>query len=75
MDMFVNLKTKLFKMMAAKMAERYMKKNFDIDIKINVEKLILKVDDKDCHIELGACIDATKESFNRLVEIYEKEEV
>ena len=75
MDMFVNLKTKLFKMMAAKMAERYMKKNFDIDVKINVEKLILKVDDTDCHIELGACIDATKESFNKLVEIYEKEEV
>ena len=52
-----------------------MKKNFDIDVKINVEKLILKVDDKDCHVEIGACIDATKESFNKLVEIYEKEEV
>ena len=75
MDMFVNLKTRLFKMMAAKMAERYMKKNFNIDVKINVEKFILKVDDKDCHIEVGACVDTTKENFNKLVEIYEKEEV
>ena len=73
--MFVNLKTRLFKMMAAKMAERYMKKNFNIDVKINVEKFILKVDDKDCHIEVGACVDTTKENFNKLVEIYEKEEV
>ena len=75
MDMFVNLKTRLFKKMAGKMAERYMKKNFNIDVKINVEKFILKVDDKDCHIEVGACVDTTKENFNKLVEVYEKEEV